>query len=83
MIGATAQRRAAGRNYNDPGEATSKRKERNMRIWMLASLLYSVATAMGGDRGIAPLSQILDRVTATSSQSNPFSQSACLALLHP
>lgn len=54
-----------------------------MRIWMLASLLYSVATAMGGDRGIAPLSQILDRVTATSSQSNPFSQSACLALLHP
>lgn len=45
-----------------------------MRIWMLASLLYAV-TAVGGDRGMEGSSRFFDRVIATSSQFDPFSES--------
>lgn len=44
-----------------------------MRIWMLVSLLYTVA-AIGGDRGMEPSSQFFDRVIATSPRSNPFNE---------
>jgi len=44
-----------------------------MRIWMLASLLYAVA-AIGGDRGVEPSSQFFDRVIASSSRFDPFSE---------
>ena len=45
-----------------------------MRIWMLASLLYAV-TAIGGDRGMESSSRFFDRVIATSSRFDPFSES--------
>ncbi len=44
-----------------------------MRIWMLASLLYAVA-AIGGDRGVESSSQFFDRVIASSSRFDPFSE---------
>ena len=44
-----------------------------MRIWMLVSLLYTVA-AIGGDRGMEPSSRFFDRVIATSPRSNPFNE---------
>lgn len=44
-----------------------------MRIWMLVSLLYTVA-AIGGDRGMEPSSRFIDRVIATSPRSNPFNE---------
>lgn len=44
-----------------------------MRIWMLVSLLYTVA-AIGGDRGMEPSYRFFDRVIASSSRSNPFNE---------
>jgi hypothetical protein len=44
-----------------------------MRIWMLASLLYAVA-AIGGDPGMERSSQFFDRVIASSSRFDPFSE---------
>ena len=44
-----------------------------MRIWMLASLLYALA-AIGGDRGVESSSQFFDRVIASSSRFDPFSE---------
>jgi hypothetical protein len=44
-----------------------------MRIWMLASLLFAVA-AIGGDRGVEPSSPFFDRVIASSSRFDPFSE---------
>jgi hypothetical protein len=40
---------------------------------MLASLLFAV-TAIGGDRGMETSSRFFDRVIATSSRSDPFSE---------
>ncbi len=44
-----------------------------MRIWMLASLLFAV-TAIGGDRGAERSSRFFDRVIASSSRLDPFSE---------
>jgi hypothetical protein len=43
-----------------------------MRIWMLASLF--AVTAIGGDRGMESSSQFFDRVIASSSRLDPFTE---------